>query len=131
MKANKIYRIDPSTMRIVGEYGKVKDITSDVHIYRVLSGERRVYDDGYMYRKDFDVILDKQTGIVTDKLNSKTKDERQYLKYDFVIDLLKHTDYSIAEICRQARSHGIKISEPTCRLLKRKYCAELLSTPPA
>lgn len=125
MKAKKIYKIEPSTMKIVGEYSKVKDITSDVHIYRVLSGEKNVYDDGYIYRKDFDIEIDQNTGKVVDKLCAKTKDEKMYIKYDYVINLLKNTSLSLSEICRESNLHGYKISEPTCRMLKEKYCENL------
>ena len=125
MKAKKIYKIEPSTMKIVGEYSKVKDITSDVHIYRVLSGEKNVYDDGYIYRKDFDIEIDQNTGKVVDKLCAKTKDEKMYIKYDYVINLLKNTSLSLSEICRESNLHGCKISEPTCRMLKEKYCGNL------
>ena len=125
MKSKCIYKIDYSTMSIVDEFKKISDITSDKNIYRVLRGEKVVYDDGYMYRKDCDIEIDQNTGKVVDKLCAKTKDEKMYIKYDYVINLLKNTTLSLSEICRESNLHGCKISEPTCRMLKEKYCGNL------
>ena len=125
MKSKCIYKIDYSTMSIVDKFKKISDITSDKNIYRVLRGEKVVYDDGYMYRKDCDIEIDQNTGKVVDKLRAKTKDEKKYMKYEYVINLLKNTSLSLSEICRESNLHGCKISEPTCRELKQKYCGNL------
>ena len=120
MKSKKFYKIDPETMEIAGEYNKVSEITSDNHIYRVLNGEKYLYSDGYIYRKSMDVEVNGNK--VVDKLYVKDKRDKMEDKYSKVIELLKSGNLSISEVCKLASMYGCKISEPTCRKLKREFC---------
>ena len=121
IKDKKIYKINISTMSIVSVYNKVTDITQDRTIYRVLNGSRQTFKDGYMYRKSSDISIDKQTGVVTDLLPSKSKRDKTYDKYEYTINLLNNSNYTIPEICKMSRKQGIKVCEATCRKLKKEY----------
>ena len=118
----KIYKIDITDMSIIDCYDKVSDIVSgDTSIYRVLNGEASVYKDGYLYRRACDIIINNDSGTVCDKLHVKTKKDKDYIKYGFVIDLIRKGELSNSEICVLCKQYGIKISEPTCRKLRKKY----------
>ena len=120
-KSKKYYKIDVSTMLIVGEYKKISEVTKDREIYRVINGERKVFKDGYMYRKVSDVLINKEDGTVTDLLGAKSKRDKKYKKYEYTINLLNNSNYSIQEVCELSRSNGIKICEATCRKLQKEY----------
>lgn len=117
----KIYKINPTTMLITDTYNKVSDITSDRDIYRVINGNKQIFKDGYMYRKACDITINNETGVVTDLLSAKSKRDKAYNKYEYTINLLNNSNYSISEICELSRKQGIKVCEATCRKLKKEY----------
>jgi len=122
MKNNRIYKIDPVNMRVVSEYNNIKEITDKVWIYKVINGERNVFSDGYIYRREEDVYIDKESGRVSDKIHRLDKNDKMEIKYARVIELLKASNLRIPEICELCKQYGIKISEPTCRKLRNKFC---------
>lgn len=123
-KSKKYYKIDVSTMLIVNEYKKINEVTKDREIYRVINGEKKVFKDGYMYRKVSDVLINKEDGTVTDLLSAKSKMDKKYDKYEYTINLLNNSDLSISEICVMSRKQGIKICEATCRRLQKEYALD-------
>lgn len=121
IKDKKIYKINVTTMTVVDTYDKVSNITSDRDIYRVLNGNKQIFKDGYMYRKACDITINNETGIVTDLLSAKSKKDKIYNKYEYTINLLNNSNYTIPEICELSKKQGIKVCEATCRKLKKEY----------
>ena len=120
-KDKKIYKINVSSMSIIATYNKVSDITPDRDIYRVINGNKQIFKDGYMYRKACDITINNETGIVTDLLSAKSKRDKIYDKYEYTINLLNNSNYTIQEICELSKKQGIKVCEATCRKLKKEY----------
>lgn len=123
-KSKKIFKIDLSSMKIIEEYSKVTDIDGiqNNDIYKVLSGKKEKYKDGYLYRREEDIIIENDI-VISDRLRNKTKREKMYDKYENVIKIIEMSNLKISELCKLCESYGYKISEPTCRLLKKEFCS--------
>ena len=124
----KIYQINPIDNKIIAVFNKVSEIPNhDKHIYRVITGEQKTFKDGYIYRKQKDVIIDNENPgtISVDKLQEAKQtehSEKLYQKYKVPIELLRNNqDYTFKQIIELSKQLGITISEPTLRKLKNMY----------
>ena len=121
MKSKKIYKIDPSTMKIVETYKKVKEITNNKDIYRVLNGEKYLLDDGFLYRREEDVVVNVD-GTIINKLIADGKTDKIQKKYKYAIDLMKNNrNLKLIDLHRICNANGFKISYATYEKLKRLF----------
>ena len=88
----------------------------------VLNGKKEKCKDGYLYRREEDIIIENNI-VISDRLRYKTKREKMYDKYENVIKIIQMSNLKIPELCKLCESYGYKISEPTCRLLKKEFCS--------
>ena len=124
MKSKKIFKIELPSMKIIKEYSKVNEIEGIQinDIYKVLNGKKEKCKDGYLYRREEDIIIENNI-VISDRLRYKTKREKMYDKYENVIKIIQMSNLKIPELCKLCESYGYKISEPTCRLLKKEFCS--------